>query len=198
MAISNAELISLYGQLGIGKMPVTGGPAGNFRSSIAQTTPIEAIQNTVTPATGTMYLASIYLNAKQTITNINFISVAAESGGSHLWFALYDDGRGSSSAGQLALLGQTADQTGAAAFGSNTNLGLSLLAPYTTTYNGTYYVAFQYVGSSLTLWGNSLAGMPTSVGAFYNGIVASVSSGNAPNPSGSPATTTIGLYAYLS
>ena len=201
MSISNAEVIRLYGLLGIGKIPSLGGPASLQTPSIAQTHPLETLTGTQTPLSTRMYLSSIYINTNQTIRNINYISSGAESGGSHLWFALYDDGRGSSSAGQLALLGQTADQTGAVAFPSTTNLGLSLLTPYTTTYSGVYYVGFQCVaGGTPTILAVLINGGATSAGAFYGGFV-SVNSSNAPNPSGAINTSsanTFNLYAYVS
>jgi hypothetical protein len=151
MSLSNAEIISIFAMTGVGRTPFTGGPAGSLKSTIAQTIPWEMCSTGGPPAlsSGTMLLSSIYIATGQIISNINFISSnTAESGGSHLWFALYDDGRGSSTAGQLALLGQTADQTGAAAFGANANLGLSLLTPYTTTYSGIYFIGAMCVATT--------------------------------------------------
>jgi hypothetical protein len=155
---------------------------------------------------GTLYLFPIYIALGCTISNINFVSGStAESGGSHLWFALYDDGRAAPT-GKLALLGQTADQTGAAAFAANTNLGLSLLTPYTTLYGGIYHVGFQCVATGMPaltcLNRGSVAAIQiaSSTGAFVGGgIVSGVSSGNAPNPSGTTsAAFGFTYYAYLS
>jgi hypothetical protein len=39
MAISDIELYSLFAQTGLGKLPLTGGPAGSLKSVIAQTIP---------------------------------------------------------------------------------------------------------------------------------------------------------------
>jgi len=204
MAISNAELIQILSLTGTGKVPLTGGPAGTLKSTISETMPFEAAVTATQPTTGVMDLTAIYLTIGQTITNINYVSGStAESGGSNLWYALYDDGRGSATAGQLALLGQTASQTGAAALAANTNLGLSLNTPYITTYTGIYYLAFMCVGTPPTLAGVLRAStaaitIASSTGAFYSGTAGSALTGSAPNPSGAVTGTARTEYAYVS
>jgi hypothetical protein len=206
MAISNAELTALFGIMGCGIVPLTGGPAGTLKSPIAQTTLFQTCRLSSSLTSGVMNLTSICIPSNQVITNINYVSQGAESSGTHLWFALYDDGRGSSTAGQLALLGQTADQTGATAFTANTNLGLSLLTPYTTTYSGIYYVAIMCVASvaapSITATGGvlnaSIQISSSSTGAILAGTAGSGLTTNAPNPSGAISLSTSFLYAYLS
>lgn len=207
MAISDSELGGLYTLCGMGKIPITGGPSGALRSPIAITVCMDTSgSNVATPSTGVMSLTSIFITAGQTITNINYQSgfLSSESGGSHLWYALYDDGRGSSTAGQLALLGQTADQTGAATLAANTNLGLSLILPYRTTYSGLYYVGFMCVATGMPNLvtknlGSSLAiQIGNSAGAFISGTAGSGLLNLAPNPSGAITATTNMNFAYVS
>lgn len=204
--ISNKDEISMFGMMGVGKIPITGGPSSALRSTIGQTIPLEACtQSTVTPSSGVMDLTAIFLTAGNIINNINYISsVTAESGGTHLWFAIYDDGRGSPTAGQLALLGQTLDQTGAAAFGASTNLGLSLMVPFVTTYSGIYYVAFMCTATVTPLLiaspSNSTATIQIGsvAGATYAMTAGSGLTNMAPNPSGALSTSSRLEYAYVS
>jgi hypothetical protein len=205
MAISGNDEAALFGAGGFGKIPVVGGPATLLLPSIAQTAPIENLTNGVTTGTtGVMSLSSVFLISGQRISNINFISSnQAEATGTHLWFALYDDGRGSTTAGQLALLAQTLDQTGAAAFAANTNLGLSVLVPYTTTYTGIYYVAFMCTAGTLPSLRyanliNASIQVAASAGAFMAGKAGSGLTNMAPNPSGVVTSNGALLYSYLS
>ena len=189
---------------GVGKNPLTGGPASSLKPTIAVTMPYEIAAQNVAISSGQMTLTSIYLAANQTVSNINFVSSGtAESGGSHLWFALYDDGRGSTTANQLALLGQTADQTGAAAFAANTNLGLALNSPVITTYTGIYYVAIMCVGTTPTLAGlarfsTATIQTGTSLGTNLSMNVGSGLTTTAPNPSGGAPYSNATLFAYVS
>lgn len=205
MSISDNEIAQILSTFGTGRLPVTGGPAGTLKSAIAQTMPYEATTGTAIASTGVMDLSAIYLPIGATITNINYINNnIAEATGTHLWFALYDDGRGSSVAGQLACLGQTPDQTGAAAFGASVNLGLSLIFPVTTTYSGIYYVAFMCAAGTLP----NLAGivrastasiqLAASAGALLSGTAGSGLTTTAPNPSGTVTISNRTQYAYVS
>jgi hypothetical protein len=205
MAINSDELVQIFATLGVGKLPFTGGPATLLNSVIAQTMPFEKADGATAPATGVMDLTAIYLPVSKIITNINYISsTTAEATGTHLWFALYDDGRGSTTAGQLALLGQTTDQTGAAAFAANTNLGLSLLTPYTTTYTGIYYIGFLCVATTMpTLCGAIRAStasiqLAASAGALLSGTAGSGLTTAAPNPSGAVTISSRTQFAYVS
>jgi len=205
MSIGNNEIAQIISILGTGKLPMTGGPAGTLKPVIAQTMPYEKTTGTPTASTGVMDLSAIYLPIGATITSINYINnTTAEATGTHLWFALYDDGRGSSTAGQLACLGQTPDQTGAAAFGASVNLGLSLISPVTTTYSGIYYVAFMCAAGTLpNLTGITRAStasiqLAASAGALLSGTAGSGLTTTAPNPSGAITASNRTQYAYLS
>lgn len=204
--ISGKDEVALYGMMGAGKMPFTGGPSGSLRATIGQTLPFETYQgnSSLSLTSGQMSLAPIFLLAGQTINNINFMSTSAEATGTHLWFAIYDDGRGSTTSGQLALLGQTNDQTGAAAFGSNTNLGLSLMNPCTTTYSGYYYIAIMCTATTPPgIRGTQLISSASiqigSTSAALIGLTAGSGLTNmAPNPSGAVSFIRQILYAYVS
>ena len=170
MAISNAEMVEIYQDIGF-KSPITGGPAGSLKSPIAQTLPFEMCSGATGNSSALLLLNALYITQGQTITNINYVTATtAASGPTHLWFALYDDGRGSSTAGQLALLGQTADQ-GSAAINANTNIGLSLILPWTTQYSGIYYAALLQVATvtAATFAGNSKASTFSSMGIASGG-----------------------------
>lgn len=203
MSISASELVGIYGLLGVGKIPVSGGPAGNLRPTIAQSIPLESIKGSSTLPSLSVFFCAIAITAGQTITNINVVTATtAESGGSHCWFALYDDGRGSPTAGQLALLGQTADQTGATFLTANTNVGLSLLTPYVTTYSGIYYVAF-FCNVNVGVQAIASGSANRQIYSYSNSPVCATTSStgitsNAPNPSGALTPTNIIFYAYVS
>jgi len=205
MSINDIELTQILSMTGLGKMPVTGGPAGLLLSPISQTIPIERASSGNSTSSGVMSLSPIHIAIGQKITNINFMNLnQAEATGTHLWFALYDDGRGSTTAGQLALLGQTADQTGSAAFGLNVNLGLSLIMPYTTTYSGIYYVAYMCAASTVPfVRGSALPGsvsisLGSSAGCLLGGTAGSGLLNLAPNPSGTVSAAATVFYAYVS
>lgn len=204
MSLSNAELIQIFEDTGVGKLPLTGGPSGTLKSTISQTMPLEASVSACQPATGVMDLTAIYLTTGQTITNINFVTGSTAAGTpTHTWFALYDDGRGSATSGQLALLGQTADQ-GSGAVAANTNLGLSLITPWTTQYTGIYYVAFMNSGTTVpTLSGvirasSASIALAAAAGALYSGTAGSSLTATAPSPSGAVTVSTRTEYAYVS
>jgi hypothetical protein len=204
MSISNAEILQIYSLTGLGKSPVNLG-ATIGKNPIAQTMPVEATVSTVTPATGVMDLTAIYLVAGQTISSIAFLTVGAATGPTHWWFALYDDGRGSSTAGQLALLGQTPDQV-AGALGANTAIPLSLITPWITQYTGIYYIAFLLTVSTTmaTLAGLtkvSTAGIQLSLNcanSFHSLTAGSGLTNAAPNPSGALTISTRTEYGVVS
>ena len=202
--LSNVEFGKFLQVSGLGKMPAFGGPAASLKPSIAQTVPYETTSQQNTSVTsGVMELTPIMLTSGIWISNINFVSgTQAESGGTHLWFALYDDGRSSTVSGQLGLLGQTADQTGATAFGANTNLGLALSYPILTTYTGIYYVALMCAASQTPgLASMTIAGSLTTAsasGSYFGGTAGTSLTTSAPDPSGAIAAVSRMNYAYVS
>jgi len=204
MALSGTEIATIIAMLGTGKLPYSGGPAASLSPSIAQTIPWEIASTAFAPSTGVMYLSAIYLNAGQTVKNINYVTVGAATGPTHLLFALYDDGRSSTSANQLGLLAQTADQ-GSAAINANTNIGLSLILPYTTSYSGLYYTAFVCAVATTmptlqSSGGTSAIGTQISPSAanFLSMSAGSSLTSSAPNPSGAITSLSTFVYAYVS
>ena len=202
MAISNAELGQIFQMTGLGFNV----PYSTPKPFIASTYPLIATSGAFATGSGQPYFNPIYIIANQTISNITYISGSqAESGGTHLWYALYDDGRSSTTAGQLALLRQTADQTGATAFAANTALSLSLLTPYTTTYTGIYYVAFMCafatLGPSLLqcLKNNVVFQYAAAANAINGGTIAAAGlTSQASNPSGAISGVGQCHFAYVS
>ena len=205
MSLSNAEFGQIY-EAGLGILPLVGGPAATLKSTIANTIPYRIATSSLSPSTGVMDLTAIFLPAGQTITNINYVTgTTAANGPTHWWFALYDDGRGSSSSGQLALLGQTADQT-STAMAASTNFGLALITPWVTQYAGIYYLGYlQTVSTTMaSLVGvgrGSTAGIILSsncTSSFYSGTAGSGLTNQAPNPSGAITVSTRTEFAYIS
>lgn len=205
MSLSNIELATIFAMTGVGKMPYAGGPAASLSPTIAQTLPLETCNFATGPISGAMHCQPLWLNSGVTIKNINYITGSTPATGpTHLFYALYDDGRSSSSAGQLGWLAQTADQL-SAAIAANTNIGLALTSPYTTTYTGIYYVAFLCTVSTTmpTLLGSGGATYPSIACAANTGaLVSSRTSSSALTAPPSPSGAMIGLgqfnYAYLS
>jgi hypothetical protein len=117
-----------------------------------------ATMTAITPTgwtTGTMFSCAIYLPAGCVVTNITFRSSGTASGtAGHGWFALY------SNAATPALLGQTADQTGAGWFGAGTIKTLALTGAQTITTSGVYYVAVMCASGT----------MPTLTGTVLNDV----------------------------
>ena len=128
------EEAQLYAQVGAGVLPV-GTSAGT--APWAQTFDRRfAISAVAAPASGTMNMSAIYLPAGRVVTGISYVSGStAESGGTNLWFALY---RGDT----LALLAQSTNDTGAAAFAANTMLRKALTTPQTLPITGLYYIGY--------------------------------------------------------
>jgi hypothetical protein len=150
------------------------------------------------PTSGTLTLTAINLSGGQVINGITFVSGStAESGGTHLWYALYR--------ADLVLMGQSTDDTGATSFGANTAFRKALTAAQTCPYTGLYYLGFMCAMSA--------GGVPTLLNvtasvANGNGsitgmtpILAATSStgqaGSAPNPAGALTAITQCLYAFV-
>ena len=134
-------------------------PQGGQNATIpfAQTYDRRLANGTVfAPTSGTMYMTGIYLPAGAKVTGITFVSGStAESGGTHLWYALYRQGNVQTAAATVAtLMAQTADDTGATSFAANTALRKTLATVQTCPYSGLYYLAFmcaQSAGATPTL-----------------------------------------------
>ena|SRR5579859_3181555 len=178
MSVTPAEAAQI-GVSGSGLLPV--GAAG---APFAQTFDRRFATGTVfAPTSGTLTLTAIWLPAGQVVTGISFCSGStAESGGSHLWFALYDQ--------NLVLLGQGADEAGAAAFAANSLHRQALTAAQTCKYSGLYYLGVCVVGTPMTLI-NSVVATVNAAGNItgMTPIVAATSTAGlntatAPNPAG--------------
>lgn len=150
MSLSPAEEAALLGSGGI--LPV--GSATPVLHPFAQTFDRRLCTGTViAPTSTTMYVTAIYLPGGSTVTGITFCSGStAESGGSHLWFALYKPGSVQTFNGTLlSLMAQTADSTGAADFAANTALRLTLTTAQRIPTSGIYYLGVCVTGTPMTL-----------------------------------------------
>lgn len=182
------ELTQLLGYSGAGMAPA---------DAIAETFPRRyAVSTAFQPASGTLQMFGIWLPGGKTITNINFVSGGtAESGGTHLWFALYDYA--------LNLLAQSADDTGATSFGANTNLRKALQTAQTTKYAGLYYIGYMQTNSAGAQ--ASLLCLTAPASSVANGIAPIISAtsstgqaASAPNPAAALSGQINTAYAYVS
>jgi hypothetical protein len=208
MAITNAELTPLLAALG-GLIPTAAVASGApTKNPIAQTFPWWAATATRTPSTGVMDLTPVWLPAGLTITGATIATVGAAGTPTHFWIALYDDGRGTSTANQLSLLGQSADNTGAIA--ANALISSAFITPIVTQYTGIYYLAVMgaattpatYAGrpalasTALPLF-SSVAGVVNAQSSIL-GTAGSALTTTAPNPTGTiTASVAAGLWAAL-
>ena len=196
MSFTTSEEVEIFTLAGVGKAPYSAA-----YPLISQTISFEMCNAASSLSNSTLYLTAIHIPLGVTITNITLASNAtAESGGTHLWYALYDDGRGSATPGQLALLGQTADQTSAVALAGNTVLTLPLFTPWVTQYSGIYYIGF---ACTATTRPGLFCGASTSIlqimsNMYISMTVSGASTGVAPNPSGSLTANSTCFYAYVS
>lgn len=95
---------------------------------------------TRTTATGVMELASIFLPAGLSVTNINLWTVGVVTTNTHNWAALYR--------ADLSLIAQSTDDTTSGDHAANAKITKALTAgPFVTPYTGLYYVAWMQTSS---------------------------------------------------
>jgi len=197
MATSPTEEAQLIAQAGSVVPPVA--PSGVATQPFAQTFDRRLATGTVAaPATGVLNLTSIWLPAGKIVTGITFVSGStAQSGGTHLWYALYRS--------DLVFLAQSADNTAAAAMAANTALRQTLTTAQTLPYSGMYYLGFMCTNSAgaqptltcvvaATVNSNgNIAGMLPIVAATSTGSLTTT----APNPAGALTTIAQTFYAFV-
>lgn len=112
-----------------------------------------AVSNLTTMSTGRISVVGINLPAGFTVTTITFVSATtAESGGSHLWAALFNSSRQ-----KLAI---SADDTGATSWAANTAFPFTMTTPYLVPTSGFYYIGVCCVGTVPTSAGISAGVTP--------------------------------------
>ena len=186
------------GDFGVGALGLIP-PIGTAGTPFAQTFDRRLVNNiTFQPTSGTLTMTAIWLPANSTVTGITFVSGAtAESGGTNLWFALYN--------ADLTFLAQSTNDTGAATFSANLALRKALTAPQKLVTGGLYYLGYMST--------NGAGAQPalyniTNTGINANGnitgmtpIVAATSTAalttTAPTPAGALTTITQALYAFV-
>lgn len=108
--------------------------------AIAETIPRAHQISFASPASGALHLNAILLSAGRTISTITHASVGTGmTAGTVQIFGLYSN--------TLSLLRATNDD-GATAWNANATKTLTLTTPFTTTYDGLYYVAFLVAAST--------------------------------------------------
>ncbi len=189
MSITPAE----EAQLARGALPL---PIGTSGVPQFQTFDRRLATSTVfAPTSGTLTLTAIMLPAGFTVTGITFVSGStAESGGTHLWYALYK--------ADLTLMAQSADDTGGTSFGANTAFRKALATAQVCPYSGMYYLGFMGVATNPTLL-NVAAATANANGSItgMTPILAATSSAaqttTAPNPAGALTAIANALYAFV-
>lgn len=146
---------------------LNGNPTGFFRANLRRT---EIGGNLAALTTQVMTDVELYLEAGETVTNLEFCSGAqAAVTPTNWWFALY------STATVPALLGQTADQL-TAAWAANTPMLLPLATPYVATVTGIHRAAIMVkAGTVPTLIGATVQVAASSAVATGQKILASTS-----------------------
>lgn len=193
MSVTPAEEAQVRVQAGGGALL----PIGTAGTPFAQTFDRRLASGTVfAPTTQVLTLTAIELPAGKVVTGISFVSGStAESGGSHLWFALYDR--------NLNLLAQGTDETGAAAFAANSVHRQALTAPQTCLYSGLYYLGFCATASGMPTLLCSVVATVNATGNItgMTPIVAGTSTGSlgasAPNPAAALTAITQAIYAFV-
>lgn len=144
----------------------------------------------ITPTSGRLILSAIYLPAGTPVSSVSFASIAAITGGSHLWGALFSP--------SLALLGQSTDDTSATPWGAAAIKTFALSSAATTAVDGWHYIGFSYVGSSLTVAGITPGFAAMFASPAIGGLSTSSLTGTAPNPAGAPGASALLPWGYVS
>lgn len=154
---------------------------------------LSSIQTALT--SGTLTMTSVWLLAGKVVSGISFLSGAtAEAGGSNLWYALYRS--------DLTLVGQTANDVGAASFAALTLFRKALTSPQVAPYTGLYYVGICCVATtppgivSLSTHPGAM-GSITGMGPVLGGTSTTGLTGSVPSPAGALTAGAFALYALI-
>lgn len=146
-------------------------PGAAATGVIAETVRRLNVTNAAAGASGTLYLASVFLSAGQTISKIGFISNTAATTPSHWWTALLDN--------TFKQQAHASDQTTTAINATTWNT-LTMVTPFTATYTGLYYLAVMIAAT----------GMPN-LACTQNAPIAAITNGTgAPTPVAGGTSTT--------
>lgn len=179
-------------------------PVGTVTGMVpfAETIPRQlASAASTSPSTGVLTLSAIWLPGDVTVSGITFVSAGTpESGGSHLWYALYKCANPNGT-GAVTLMAQSADDTGAASFSANTAFRKALTTPQKLTYSGQYYIGYMCVGTSANLAnltsntnvGGGVSGMTPILAATADGGLTTT----APSTAGAMTALSARYYALV-
>ena len=183
-------------------------PVGAANAPFAQTFDRRLVSDVAfQPTSGQLTITAIFLPAGRVVDGITFVSAATgETGGTHLWYALYK-GDKAWNPSTFTLMAQSTDDTGATTFGTNTALRKALTAAQSCPYTGLYYLGFMCANSLGTQpallnlkassinanGGNSITAMgPITAGTADGSLAAS-----APATMGAITAIQQALYAYV-
>lgn len=142
---------------------------------------------TATPASGTLYLQSIWLPIGKTVSNIGFVTgLTAATGPTHWWTVLLDD--------SYTQQAHSADQATAAIPASTWQL-LPVAAAYTATYSGTFFLGV--VIATTSVQPTLVCGTTVPNAALISGtnVVAPVPGGTSTGSLATPGTDGSTVYA---
>jgi hypothetical protein len=170
-------------------------PNLGITGTLAETIPREICPevNTTAPASGTLAMMLIYLQAGQLVSNITMSSATTAAGTpTNYFFALYDINRN--------LRAQSANQT-TTAWAANTVKTLAMTTPYRVPTSGAYYIGYFMTATTVATLkggtartGGQLAGTaPIIYGTSSTGLTTAL-----PDPAAAITSTTASLYAAVS
>ena len=138
-------------------------PSGAVAQTMARDRPTGASTALVS---GTLYVRAVEIPAGKTITNLNIISVGAETGGTHCWMCLLDWGR--------VVRAVSTDNTGATFLaGGNATITQALTSggTYVTAADGIYYagICAAFTGTAPTILAKALGGNISAVAPAFWG-----------------------------
>lgn len=198
MPLDAKDLDSLKGKFGISPHSQVSG-----QDIIAETLPrrLVTLNNIAIAASGTIMVTAIYIPADVTVSTLNFASGStAEATGTHAWMALYRPGNPAVT-GDLRLLGQSTNDTGAAAIGANVIFTKTLATPIKITGGGLHYIGISVTATAMPTAAGATA---TNAGSGFLAITPWVTAtggtalaGVAPDPMPALSASTAQPYLYV-
>lgn len=167
-----------------------------------ETHPRQAITVTTgTLSSGQMRMIAIDLPAGLVVTSITFCSLGtALAGGTHQFFALYDNNTGRETGTPYALLRASNDDT-SNAWGTNTNKTLNLSSTYTTVTSGMFYLGLLVVATTMPTVIAMTSGLAALIGSNVTPVISGTTGAGLtalPNPATAPSAASNPPYAWVS
>lgn len=170
-------------------------PSGALSSTIDGR--LSASATTAAMTSGTVYECAIPLDSGVTVSNVSLFVTTAEATGTHAWVGLADNTN--------KLVAVSADHTAATYFGPiDTVVTTALVSPYTTTYDGLYYVVVCTAATTMPAFAAAPAMTHAALASVAPKVCGSSLTGQTTPPTVNTALGTITgtaghqFYAYVS